>query len=246
MPARVLASLLLCLLVHPVAAQSAGDTKAAEEKEIDDEAMLRARRQAASPMRWILEASRQPRRVVAPAPVDAASASAPPARQTRAPAVTEPAIRVTVEPLRTGPDPLPQAPAAVEVRDPAPPQAAAAPGTPSVAATVERLLLPPPVGLTMASPTAILPAPVPVVVIEPKLLQMVEPAMPPSVLAELGRGIEVTAELSLRVDGTVDDVRLLSRTSRNLQRVLLAALLQWRFEPLARPTLHRVQLVFNH
>lgn len=258
MSARVLtlAGLLLCMLAAPAAAQTAADDK------VDEEAMARARRQAASPMRWILEAGRLQRKV-SDAPAGAGSAPersaagpsqpdpvARPAAPVADAVVDAPAIRETVQPLYAAPSPEPEV-----VEPPAALPAIAEPASVAAAARAARALaapapeLPPlPVGLTLLTPKASLAPPQtvagPVEAAAPKLLSMVEPALPPDVQADLRRAGEVVAELSLNVDGTVGDVRLLSRTPRNVQRVLLSALSQWRFEPLAQPTVHRVQLVF--
>jgi hypothetical protein len=264
MSARVLAlaGLLLCMLAAPASAQTAADDK------VDDMAMARARRQATSPMRWILQAGRLQRKV-SDAPAGAGSAPGrsvagpaqpDPISRSTAPAadfaVDVPAIRETVQPIYAAPALEPE-PEPKMVEPPAALPAMPGPATVAAEARAARASaapapepLPLAVGLTLLTPKTRLPPPepvaVPVAVVEPKLLSMVEPALPPDVQAELRRSGELMAELSLNVDGTVGDVRLLSRTPRNVQRVLLAALSQWRFEPMVQPTVHRVQLVFEH
>jgi hypothetical protein len=260
LPALAGLGLLWCVLSMPAAAQTsppAGEKaeEKAEEKAgatADEEAMARARRQARNPMRWILEAGRLQRKTADAAPPAAAAAperkaavavrlapEVPVPVPTVAPAA-EPAIRVTVEPL--------VAPPAAAAADPSP-SAAPVPAEPvsgTVTAPADPLVLPPPVGLTMASPVTRLPVPaLPEPIVEPQLLQVVEPALAADLIAELSRTPEVNADLHLNRDGTVGEVRLLARLPRSVQRVLLSALSQWRFAPLAEPTVHRVQLVFE-
>jgi hypothetical protein len=247
----------LCLLLQLAPLQGAEQAEVktgVRESKADEAAMARARRQAQSPMRWILEAGRIARRPgegEAPSTREAGGAreGSGPREAGPAPAVAlavvpavvpaarpaEPDIRVTVEPI------VALVPPAAVVE----PAAAIAPPP------LVPLILPPAPGLTMAAPTVRLPAevplplPVPVPDPVPQLLSIVEPAMSAQMLAELTRTTDVVAELKLRADGSVEDVTLLTRAPRSVQRTLLAALSQWRYAPLAQPTLHRVQLAFE-
>jgi len=79
----------------------------------------------------------------------------------------------------------------------------------------------------------------------PKLMSMVEPAIPSRVLDQSPRVGEVSADLNLRADGSVAEVVLLTQVPRAWRRYLIEALQQWRYEPLAAARTHRVQLVFD-
>jgi len=79
----------------------------------------------------------------------------------------------------------------------------------------------------------------------PRLVSKVDPEIPHTLRLQPGRVDAVQAELSLRTDGSVAEVVLLPPVPRPWHRYLREALLQWRFDPLAAATVHRVQLVFN-
>ncbi len=80
---------------------------------------------------------------------------------------------------------------------------------------------------------------------EPRLLTMVEPQIAPRLLLDLGRTLEVLAELSIRPDGSVSKVDFVPPLPRPLQRAVQEALEQWRFEPLPGAQVHRVQMVLK-
>lgn len=79
----------------------------------------------------------------------------------------------------------------------------------------------------------------------PVLRTLVEPAVPSRVMDQGPRVGEVFADLSLQADGTVAAVELIEPVPRAWRRYLIDALRQWRYEPLAGPRTHRVQLVFD-
>lgn len=79
----------------------------------------------------------------------------------------------------------------------------------------------------------------------PKLVSTVEPVMPARFAEDASRLNEVTAELTIRADGSVAEVLLHTPVPRGVQRPIIAALEQWRFEPMAATRTHRVQLVFR-
>ena len=95
-----------------------------------------------------------------------------------------------------------------------------------------------------SSPSGLTPAPT-AVFVQPKLREMVEPVIPGKVLDDLRKPLEVLADLTIRADGSVADVKLLPPVPRQTQRYLIDALLRWRFEPLPGQLLYRVQLVIN-
>ena len=78
-----------------------------------------------------------------------------------------------------------------------------------------------------------------------KLINRVDPELGQRQLDDLGRNAVVTVDLTIRADGTVGAVALVPPTPRGIQRAVVAALEQWRFEPLPSERLHRVQLLFN-
>jgi Meckel syndrome type 1 protein len=80
---------------------------------------------------------------------------------------------------------------------------------------------------------------------QPRLVEMVEPAIPARVLDEIGQLVELRADLTLRADGSVASVTLLPPVPRQLVRYVTAALERWRYAPLPAGQVHRVQLVFN-
>lgn len=79
----------------------------------------------------------------------------------------------------------------------------------------------------------------------PLLVSRVDPEISPRVQQEIGPLPEVWAELTVRADGTVAAVALVSPVPRALQRPVLAALEQWRYDPLPAQRKLRVQLVFG-
>jgi hypothetical protein len=79
----------------------------------------------------------------------------------------------------------------------------------------------------------------------PRLINLVQPALTALLQAELARSPGLTAELRLNPDGSVAEVQLPAGTPRSARRALQSALAQWRFEPLPRELLHRVELVFD-
>ncbi len=78
-----------------------------------------------------------------------------------------------------------------------------------------------------------------------KLINRVDPELPQRQLDDMGRNAVVTVDLTIRADGSVGNITMVPPTPRGIQRVLLAALEQWRFNPLPSERVHRVQLIFN-
>lgn len=215
------------LSLAPVAWGQPARADAAES----DAAMERAKRAAAGPLKAIQQASKittRRRGEAEPAPgaaVVAASAALPAAAAAAPqPRAAEPAPAALVLDVDA------RVPAAAETPAVAP---LAAGSLAPVAATAL------PMG-TLARPLLdTLP-------VQPKVLEMVEPNIPPALLAQAPRGVEVEAELSLRADGTVASVTLLPPVPRAWQRYIVTALERWRYEPLAEERVHRVRLVFGN
>jgi len=208
-----------CWAQTATAPDAAASVPAAQARPADAKAraaMERAQRMADNPMRAILEAAKIRRR-----PGDG-EADAAAARD-------EAASRNAVAPAPAAADPVLSA-------------AQLAPAT-TLAVTPLKAAAPFTVLGAVAQPlpemTALPPA------APPKLLSMVEPAVPPRVMDQGPRVAEVSADLSLRADGSVAEVVLLTQVPRAWRRYLIEALQQWRYEALAAPRTHRVQLVFD-
>ncbi len=78
-----------------------------------------------------------------------------------------------------------------------------------------------------------------------KLINRVDPELGQRQLDDLGRNAVVTVDLTIRADGSVAAIAMVPPTPRGIQRAVVAALEQWRFEPLPSERQHRVQLLFN-
>lgn len=248
---------MAALVMSPGMAQTAKpkeDTAAAEAAA----AMERARRQAANPMRIILEAAKGKRRAgVDDTPAPAPDTSVRPVVNRSAAASVAAAAPTPETPARVAPPPAavsPPAPAPVAVAPtPAPEpvvtqitltsdvvQAKAAAPVPSLA----------PTGAATVAAGGVTPAPMALPALEvaqarPRLLTMVEPDLPQRLLDELGRNATVAVDMTIRPDGTVGDIAIAGVAPRGLQRVLAATIEQWRFAPLPAARPHRVELVFN-
>ncbi len=79
----------------------------------------------------------------------------------------------------------------------------------------------------------------------PRLVTMVEPELPQRVLDELGRNATVLVDLTIRADGSVANVAMVSQGPRQLLRFLMPSLSQWKFNALPAERVHRIELVFN-
>jgi len=224
--------------------------------------MERARRQAAGPMRVILEASKSKRRVVEPEVADSTDPQRRAQPQPR-PAAPEPAVIAgrSSAPAAAPPVQATPAPPAAGSASPAGDTASAVVDNGS-AITTEITLTADDLqrrGNSVATPALSKVARAPVVAplpaaaatlpvlleVKPKLVSMVDPVVTPALLDGVSREGGVTAELTLRADGTVASVSVLPPASRQLVRAVVTALEQWRFEPLPGERQHRVQLVFN-
>jgi len=218
-------------------------------------AMERARKQAANPMRIILEASKAKKRpgedAAPPAPAAEASVrpvvnrtapSAPPAEAVVARAA--PAAASAPVPAPASPPPAPAAvaePVVAQVTLSSElAQSKAAASVPSLAPTAAASVAAPSFNaLPVAAPS------MEVAQARPRLLSMVEPEVPQRLLDELGRNATVAVDMTIKPDGSVGNVAVASSAPRALLRVLTNALEQWRFAPSPVPRQHRVELVFN-
>jgi Meckel syndrome type 1 protein len=215
------------------------DAKA--DAKADAEAMERARRLAANPMRIILEASRVRRRDAEPAaapivPVVATSTAAPAA------VVSQPAVEVAPRavpvPVREAPPPPPE-PAAAVISSELTQTKAATVAAPALVAT--------PVARPVATSTPPLPAlaTLSAEFARPQLITRVDPEPPQRLLVDLEPNTVITAELTIRPDGSVGQVSIVSPNARALGRYVVTALQQWRFAPLPSERQWRVDLLFR-
>ena len=267
-------------------AVSAGAQTAKPESAADaaSAAMERARRQAAGPMRVILEASKS-RRKGAEADSPSPSPSPPPIADSSVRVVSNrsapptPALTSTATPVPTPAPPLAAVASstAAPTPTPTPTSTAASPepltrslavvppaavAAPAVAARITLIsdalqgkgTSAPVPGLeaTSAAPVALAlgasAPPLPTLGAGParvKLINRVDPELGQRQLDDMGRNAVVTVDMTIRADGTVAAIALVPPTPRGIQRAVVAALEQWRFEPLPSERLHRVQLLFN-
>lgn len=186
-----------------------------------DAAMARARRQAANPLRVILDASKSRR---PPGQADAAELVSPRSVNTRQPVVEATPVE-TLFTLNSAV--LQAAPQAV-------PTLAIEPVAP---ASAPRTLPAPAYAHATVSPLAASAT--------PRLLTMVEPVLTARAIEEAGGLRELPVDLVIRADGSVAEVRVALKVPRPLARAVETALEQWRFEPLAGERMHRVQLAFE-
>ncbi len=222
-------------------------------------AMARAKRQAANPLKAILDASKMKRKAAEPdlAVVRSSGASG------GTPAGGTPASVTTGTGTGTGASPTPVTNAgtgatATVIAATATAKATAAlssasPGNstlltraPATSEALPTLTSAERIVPASALPSAVAPtAAVARGWIQPKLVDMVEPAIPARLLDEIGQLVELQADLSLRADGSVAAVNLVQPVPRQLVRYVTAALERWRFAPLPADQVHRVQLLFN-
>jgi hypothetical protein len=215
-------------------------------------AMERAKRQAAGPLRVILEASKGRRRDAEPAS-QASDASS--VRTVAARAAPELAMRSAPVPPAIAAEPTTAPVPSLRVSAPAPPPAAQ-PVTTQMTLSSESLqshhvaavpaldrsnapMLP-------AVPVApLLSAKMMEVGVKPKLVSRVDPDVPQRLLDDLGRNAVVAVDLTIRANGTVAGVGMVTSVQPRMQRALASALEQWRFEPLPSDRVHRIELLFN-
>ena len=215
-------------------------------------AMERAKRQAAGPMRFILEAAKGRRKAgdadtPAPAPVEAVVVRPVATRSVAvSPPVSEPVVRTSAP-----------APVLAVVEPPA--QARALSPVLTEITLASQALQAKPVAVTvpglertaLATPAAAIPAAalsLPSLVSAPLIPQLVSQGdveLSVRALDEVSRGTVVQVDLKLRTDGSVADVKLISSVPRPLARELIPMLQQWRFRPLPREHVHRVEVLLN-
>ncbi len=220
----LLAAGWLCGLAPAFGQASDGGSGAAKAADAPSE---RLQRMADNPLRVILEAGRIKRR----------------------PDGAEPVVD-TAEPRRAAPAaaaapaaPVPRPPAEARLLSErlvaAPP--AAAPAAP-LAPELRPVVWNPSAALSGPAPA---PLPQPSAVMRPRLLSMVEPDFPARLQDTVARLGEVAVDVEIGTDGRVAAATLLAPAPRAIERFVLEAVQQWRFEPPPRPSTFRYQLVFN-
>ena len=234
-------------------------------------AMERAKRQAAGPMRIILEASKARRKpgegeaatAVAPAaaaaPTEALGLRSVASRSSvpggvASPTATPPAAAVAPAAV-AAPTPVPAAPASNSTEPATAPDRLATQVTLDAGALGARPATAAVSGLESSSAVGPIVAPLAVAPqvsnsqMQPsdrvRLLSLVEPEVPQRVLDEMGRNASIQVDLVLRPDGSVASVDLASPAPRGLLRMLTPSLQQWKFAPLTAQRTHRVELLFN-
>jgi TonB family protein len=78
-----------------------------------------------------------------------------------------------------------------------------------------------------------------------KLVRYVEPDVPARLRGRVRANSEVTVTFRINPDGSVSDVDVRNTSNKALDPVVLDAVKQWRYEPVAEARIHAVQLVFN-
>ena len=214
-------------------------------------AMERAKRQAANPMKAILEASKVKRKVAGEP--DPPSAVANAAAATTATSATTATTAPLAVPRASG---TATATATATASGTATATAALSSATARNSSLVTQgavaaealptLTIAEPIAPSAALPSAATPtAALAPGWAQPRLTDMVEPAIPARVLDDIGGLVEVRADLNLRADGSVASVTLVQPVPRQLARYVTTALERWRYAPLPADQVHRVQLVFN-
>ena len=221
-------------------------------------AMERAKRQAAGPMRFILEAAKVRRKgneADAPAVADAVVVRPV---VTRSVAVTQPVSEPAQRSFTPAAQPTPAPAPAQAVLTPPPPAPAPSAVTTEITLASQQLQAKPMAAAVpglertaLATPAAAVPAAalslpslanLPVI---PQLLSQGDIELSARALDEVSRGTVVQVDLKLKTDGSVSDVKLISSVPRPLARELIPMLQQWRFRPLPREHVHRVEVVLN-
>lgn len=78
-----------------------------------------------------------------------------------------------------------------------------------------------------------------------QLAEYVEPQVPDRVRRRLPADAEVVLEFTVNPDGSVADLNVRSASDRALEQIAIDAVRQWRYQPIAAAQAHVVQLVFK-
>ena len=237
-----------------VAGTAQGQSAATSAKSAADAASApseRVRREAANPMRIILEAAKIRRKpqeaeaqAVANTPLPTPAVVSIPVAL---PAPLPTAVAVPEQPTAAL-ESLPPPPTATPALDPTllPPHSEANLEAPMVAVpmmatapAVSRLA-----GLVGFAP---LPAqvPTPVPSAPPRLLAQVSPEIPGNVLRRVREFTELEVQLTINRDGSVTEVSVVSPGFRAVEPYVVEALERWRYEPQAQRRIQKLVLIFS-
>lgn len=98
---------------------------------------------------------------------------------------------------------------------------------------------------TAAAPPAV-PEPPPAAPLAPlQLADVVEPVTPRVLIGRLRGEIQVVVSFTVRADGTVVEPVVRSSSHPQMDEAVLEAVRQWRYQPIAAPRSHEVQLVLR-
>ena len=259
----LLASGLACAwqAAHAQAA-SAPPTPAAPAGKEESAPSERSKREAENVFRWIMIHSDKPRKVrdgkddvkppsPAPAPVANAPKPAPAARVAKASESSAEGAVVAPSPAPASVariTPAPAATQAVQAIQPAP-QPVPVSGVDNEAARLANTAAAHARGGAAAMPDAAAPpalaaAPEPDADEPLVMVAQVEPQFPRAVMLDLRKG-SVRVRFDVMTNGTVSAPAVVSSTNVRLNRAALAAVAQWRFQPLREPQEGVVELGFN-
>jgi TonB family protein len=257
------ASAVLCALLGAHFAVHSQTQPAASESKSQESVSDRTRRLADNPLKWIMMQDDKPRRGNAPAGAAAAGAAqrpaTPAAAAAAAPAQAAPAGTAAARPA-AAPAAAAAAPAATAASGAAARPAPATPATPP-ANTVAAAAVPAAAAASTAAPAAAVqqPAAAPAAIAAPtaaaapvveedqelKLVKQVAPEIGRSILQRGIRKGDVRVSFTVMPDGTVTDAAVVTSTNSVLNAPILAAVRQWRYEPIKRPQQHGAQIAFD-
>jgi protein TonB len=99
---------------------------------------------------------------------------------------------------------------------------------------------------SVALPAVPVAEPVPAAPLAPlQIADVVEPRLPPSLIGKLRGEILVVVGFTVRADGTVAEPVIRSTSHPQTDEAVLEAVRQWRYQPIAAPRAHEVQLVLR-
>ena len=178
----------------------------------------RVEREASNPLRMIIEASK-----IKP--------KAKPAETARPPERATPAV--PVRPIASA-----SAPAGLTRLEVPSDKVESAVATVEVDGESARSVAPPP-AVAVAEPVSATPlAPL-------QIADVVEPVLPRSLIGKLRGEIQVVVGFMVRADGTVAEPVIRSTSHPQMDAAVLEAVKQWRYQPIAAPRAHEVQLVLR-
>lgn len=99
---------------------------------------------------------------------------------------------------------------------------------------------------SVAPPSVVVAEPVPAAPLAPlQIADVVEPLLPRSLLGKLRGEILVVVGFTVRADGSVAEPVIRSTSHPQMDEAVLEAVKQWRYQPIAAPRAHEIQLVLR-